>query len=234
MYSDLIMQLEEKTGYRFKDRSLLENAMTHSSYSHELMINKDRQTDNERLEFLGDAVLELISSDLLFKKYPELPEGNLSKMRAGLVSEAPLAFKARRLGINECIRLGKGEKQNHGYERDSILSDALEALIGAIYLDGGIEEAKNFVNTHVLDDEGQEKLFFDAKTELQTLVQNKYQKVPEYEMISEEGPPHLRVYTMRCLVDGKEYGTGSGPSKKSAQQEAAKQALERLNESGLI
>ena len=232
MDSDLIKKLEEKTGYCFRDKSLLENAMTHSSFSHELMLNKDRYVDNERLEFLGDAVLEMISSELLYKKYPNLPEGNLSRMRASLVSEAPLAFKARKLGINECIKLGKGEKLNHGNERDSILSDALEALIGAIYLDGGIKEAKTFVNTHVLDEEGQEKLFFDAKTELQTLVQNKYQKVPQYEMISEEGPPHLRVYTMRCLIDGTEYGVGKGSSKKAAQQEAAKQALKKYESEG--
>ena len=218
-------RLEKNIGYAFKDRRLLETAMTHSSYSHELLVNKDKKKNNERLEFLGDAVLELVSSEFLFKKYTDLPEGNLSKLRASLVSEGPLAACARKIELDELIMLGKGERLNHGNERDSILSDAFEAVIGAIYLDGGLEEARRFVTGHVMTDIDERKLFHDAKTELQMIVQNRYQSVPVYETIEESGPAHCRIYTVTCAIEGRTVSTGTGTSKKAAQQDAAARAI---------
>ncbi|MBP3238091.1 MAG: ribonuclease III [Lachnospiraceae bacterium] len=228
MDNEQVMRLEKNIAYSFKNRLYLETAMTHSSYSHELMVVKDKKRNNERLEFLGDAVLELISSEFLFKKYSDLPEGNLSKLRASLVSEGPLAICARKIELDRFIMLGRGERQNHGNERDSILSDAFEALIGAIYLDGGIEEARRFVIEHVMTDIDERKLFHDAKTELQMIVQNKYQSVPVYEVIEEHGPAHCKEYTVTCTVEGKTLCTGTGSSKKAAQQDAAAKAIELL------
>ena len=228
MNHENLKKLEETIGYVFNDKELLVTAMTHSSYSHEIMI-KGKKDNNERLEFLGDAVLELLSSEFLFKNYKDMPEGSLSKLRASLVCEGPLAACARQIGLNEYIMLGKGEKQNHGEERDSILSDAFEALLGAIYLDGGMEPARAFVIKYVMSDIDGRQLFHDAKTELQMIVQNKYQTTPVYELLAEDGPPHNRIYTVSCFVNGKEYGKGSGSSKKSAQQEAAEKTLEMLN-----
>ncbi|MGN0165112.1 MAG: ribonuclease III [Lachnospiraceae bacterium] len=223
-------ELEKLIGYTFKDKRLLRLAMTHSSYGHEVMIHKSGPKDNERLEFLGDAVLELVTSVYLYKLYDTIPEGRLSKLRASLVCEPSLATCARRIRLNEFLLLGKGEKQNKGDERDSIISDAFEALIGAIYLDGGMEPASEFINRLVLDDIESKRLFYDAKTELQVIIQNKYQCVPLYETISEEGPPHDKHYTVSCIVNDVEYGRGTGNSKKSAQQKAAYNAIIRLKE----
>ena len=229
----MFTEIEKNIGYNFNNKALLKNALTHSSYSHELMIGKERGVDNERLEFLGDAVLELLSSEFLYEKYPALPEGKLSKLRASMVCEAPLAACARKIKIDEYILLGKGEKLNHGEKRDSILSDAFEAVIGAIYLDGGLEPARKFVVDNVMVNAENTKLFHDSKTELQMIVQGIWQTVPVYDVISEEGPPHDRTYTVSCKINGTEYGTGKGTSKKNAQQEAAKEAMERLEREGV-
>ena len=225
MNNEETKRLEENIAYSFKNRLYLETAMTHSSYSHELMVYKDKKNNNERLEFLGDAVLELISSEFLFKKYSDLPEGNLSKLRASLVSEGPLAECARKIELDRFIMLGRGEKLNHGNERDSILSDAFEALIGAIYLDGGLEEARKFVVANVMSNIDERHLFHDAKTELQMIVQNRYQSVPAYETIEESGPAHCKKYTVTCTIEGRTLCTGTGSSKKAAQQDAAAKAI---------
>jgi len=221
-------ELESFIGYNFKDRALLTLALTHSSYSHELLVNNKEKHNNERLEFLGDAVLELCSSEYLFKNYLELPEGELSKLRASLVSEAPLADCARQIKLNEFVLVGKGEKLNHGNERDSILSDAFESIIGATYLDGGLEPARRFVERYVLHDIEHKKKFYDAKTELQVMVQNLYQCVPEYVVVSEEGSPHDMTFNVECRINGESYGQGSGHSKKQAQQKAAYAAIIKL------
>jgi ribonuclease-3 len=221
-------EVEKKIGYVFKDRSLLKLALTHSSYGHEIMTHGNGPKDNERLEFLGDAVLELVSSEFLYKHYEEFPEGQMSKLRASLVCEPTLADCARKVQLNEYILLGKGEKQNNGDKRDSIVSDAFEAVIGAMYLDGGLEPARKFILEHVLDDIETKRLFFDAKTELQVITQNLYQCPPVYEVLAEDGPPHNRTYKVRCLVNDKEYGIGTGNSKKSAQQQAAYAALIKI------
>lgn len=228
MTSGRIEELEELIDYKFKDKSLLKLALTHSSYGHEVMIHKHGPRDNERLEFLGDAVLELVSSEYLYKLYESIPEGRLSKLRASLVCEPTLAECARSIRLNEFLLLGKGEKQNKGDERDSIVSDAFEAVIGAIYLDGGLEPAAKFINRLVLNNIESKHLFYDAKTELQMMVQNLYQCVPVYEILSEEGPPHDKSYTVSCQINGEEYGMGSGNSKKSAQQKAAYSAILKL------
>ena len=220
--------LEKVIGHEFRNKDLLLLALTHSSYSHELMINGGDKRNNERLEFLGDAVLELVSSEYLYKNYPELPEGELSKLRASLVSETPLADCARQIGLDSYVLVGKGEKLNHGNEKDSILSDAFESIIGATYLDGGLEPAAGFVISHVLNDIEHKKRFYDAKTELQVMVQNLYQCVPEYVVIAEEGSPHDRTFTVEVKICGKSYGTGVGRSKKQAQQKAAYTAIEKM------
>lgn len=228
MYAEKQEELERLIDYSFKDKKLLKLALTHSSYGHEVMLHKNGPRDNERLEFLGDAVLELVTSDYLYKLYDTIPEGRLSKMRASLVCEPTLAECARTIKLNEFLYLGKGEKQNKGDERDSIVSDAFEALIGAIYLDGGLEPASVFINRLVLNDIESKSLFYDAKTELQVMVQNLYQCCPVYEVISEEGPPHDKLYLVSCLINDVEYGRGSGNSKKNAQQHAAYNAIIKL------
>lgn len=230
MDAEKLSELENIIDYHFKDKKLLRLALTHSSYGHEVMINRSGPRDNERLEFLGDAVLELVTSDYLYKLYDTIPEGRLSKLRASLVCEPTLAACARNIKLNEFIYLGKGEKHNKGDERDSILSDAYEALIGAIYLDGGLEPASAFINRLVLNDIESKRLFYDAKTELQVMVQNLYQCCPTYEVISEEGPPHNKIYFVSCFINGVEYGKGSGNSKKQAQQHAAYNAIIKLKE----
>ena len=227
---DYLKTLEEKLGYEFKDREYLKLALTHSSYGNEVMLKTAHGKNNERLEFLGDAVLELVSSEFLYTEYSHIPEGELSKLRASLVSEAPLADCARTIELDKYILLGRGEKQNHGEQRDSILSDAYEAVIGAIYLDGGIDEAKKFVRRYVLADIEHKKRFYDAKTELQVIVQERFQCTPEYVVINESGPAHEKEFTLSCRIKGEEYGVGVGRSKKAAQQQAAYMAIMKLEE----
>ena len=214
-------KLEERIGYTFRDASLLSMALTHSSYANEA----PGAVCNERLEFLGDAVLEVVSSDFLYHAYPDYPEGRLTRLRAALVCEQALAEVADGLGLREALFLGKGEEKNGGRRLDSIAEDAVEALIGAIYLDGGMESASTFIRRFVLREIGKRELFYDAKTLLQELVQAEGKSVT-YELISESGPSHQKTYEMSCRVDETEYGRGSGSSKKSAQQQAAYQAIQ--------
>lgn len=214
---------ESKIEYHFKNPSLLKNALTHSSYSHEKQMK--RFSDNEKLEFLGDAVLELVSSEFLFHEYPTLSEGNLSKLRASLVCEPTLAYCAKVIDLDRYILLGKGEDQTGGRERDSIISDALEAVIGAMFLDGGIEAAKPFILKYILTDIEHKRLFYDTKTTLQEVTQARYKMGVTYELVKEEGPSHDKVYESRAIMGDKVLGVGKGKSKKASEQDAAYQAL---------
>ncbi len=213
---------QEKIGYEFENRNLLLQALTHSSYANEKHMRK--LSDNERLEFLGDAVLEIISSDYLFDNYPELPEGELTKLRASIVCEPTLALCAAEMSLGDYLLLGKGENQTGGRNRKSILSDALEAVIGAIYLDGGFTSAKEFVLKYILTDIEHKQLFYDSKTILQEVVQGEHEQLT-YTLTSESGPDHNKSFTVDVCVGDRILGTGTGHTKKAAEQEAAYQAL---------
>lgn len=215
--------LQSDIGYRFNKENLVTQALTHSSYAHEKNL-KDLM-DNERLEFLGDAVLELVSSEFLYQTHPEMNEGKMTKLRASLVCEQSLADCARQLKLGSYLRLGNGEDMTGGRERDSILSDAFEALIGAMYLDGGFTSAKEFVLKFVLSDIEHKKLFYDSKTILQELIQNKYKKTLHYEPVSEEGPDHNKKFTVQAYMNDTPLMQGVGRTKKSAEQNAAYQSL---------
>lgn len=217
--------LQDSLGYHFKDESLLVHALTHPSFSNE---NGDpKEASNQRLEFLGDAVLELISSVFLFNRKPVIQEGMMTKLRAALVCEPALAESARRLKLGDYIILGKGEGREGIQRRDSVLSDALEAVIGAIYLDGGMEEARAFVTELVLSDIEGRELYRDAKTMLQEYSSQKHREL-RYELVSEEGPCHDRTYRIEVRIDNEIFGAGEGSSKKKAEQAAAYQALLRI------
>lgn len=220
---DLLNELQCKIGYTFRDFALLEQAMMHSSYANEHHLPKVRC--NERLEFLGDAVLELVSSEFLFRTMPHMPEGHLTKTRASMVCEPSLALCARDIGLGEYLLLGRGEDATGGRKRDSVTSDALEALIGAIYLDGGFPCAEKFIHAHILTDLEDKKLFYDSKTILQETIQADKGKNIVYRVVGSEGPDHDRVFTVEVLIDSKVCGEGRGRSKKAAEQEAAYEAI---------
>lgn len=219
--------LQEKIGYYFQNIGLLEHALTHSSYA-----NEHRSagiTSNERLEFLGDSVLGMVVAEHLFAKYPHMPEGELTRTRAALVCESSLYEVARVLDLGRCLRLGKGEDAGGGRTRPSILADATEAMLAAIYLDGGIEAAKKIIRTFILDKEQERSVDRDYKTALQELVQRNPGQVVSYRLIDETGPDHARVFVMEVSVDGKPAGIGRGRSKKEAEQMSAKAALEKMD-----
>lgn len=216
-------ELEHTIGYCFQDPKLLELALTHSSYAHEHYSGK--RHDNERLEFLGDAVLELVSSDYLFHNYQEYPEGELTKLRASIVCEQSLALCAEAVSLGKYLRLGNGEDSTGGRLRASITSDAMEALIGAIYLDGGFANAKDFVVRFVLNDLENKKLFYDSKTILQEIVQRDFDAPLTYELLAEEGPDHDKKFHMQARIGSKTYGVGIGHTKKAAQQLAAYETI---------
>ena len=220
--------LEQKIGYHFQNRKLLVQALTHSSYANEKKLGK--LGCNERLEFLGDAVLELISSDFLYHRFPGIPEGELTKKRASMVCEPSLAFCAREFGLPQYLLLGKGEDMTGGRNRDSIVSDATEALLGAIYLDGGFASAKEFVLSFILNDIEHKQLFFDSKTILQEIVQEKGSQPIEYRLIKEEGPDHNKSFTVEAIVSGRTEGQGTGHTKKSAEQAAAYEAIRNMKQ----
>jgi len=223
--------LEERIGYRFQNIALLKQAITHSSFTNEQKINKMK--DYERLEFLGDAVLELVSSEFLFCEYEGKREGELTKMRASMVCEPSLAFCARDLELGEFLLLGKGEENTGGRKRDSITSDAMEAVIGAIYLDGGMEKAKEFIYRFILSDLEEKQLFYDSKTNLQEVIQGKLKKEFHYELLAEIGPEHDKVFFVEVVMEGETIGKGQGRTKKTAEQEAAYEALLMLRERGI-
>lgn len=226
-----VKELEEKIGYNFKDSHLLGHAVTHSSYVNEKHMKK--ADCNERLEFLGDAVLELISSEYLFFENQTMPEGELTKLRASMVCEKALAFCARDLELGSYLLLGKGEDATGGRFRESITSDALEALIGAIYLDGGFANAKEFILKYILNDLEGKRLFYDSKTILQEIVQANFKEVISYHLIGEEGPDHNKIFRVAVHIGEEEYGVGEGRTKKAAEQEAAYISILKLHEKNI-
>lgn len=223
-----LKELEEKIGYQFQNEKLLRHAMTHSSYANEHRI--DKTGCNERLEFLGDAVLEVVSSDFLYHKYPEKPEGELTKLRASIVCEPTLALCAGEIALGSFLLLGKGEEATGGRERHSVVSDAMEALIGAIYLDGGFASAKEFIHRFIMNDIEHKQLFYDSKTILQEMVQAASQEVLEYELLKEEGPDHNKTFEVRAMLGEAELGRGSGRTKKAAEAMAAYRGILKLKE----
>ena len=217
-------ELEERIGYQFKDKRLFSQAMTHSSFANERHWSHSRC--NERLEFLGDAVLELVTSDFLYRKYETEPEGTLTKTRASIVCEPTLAYCAADIELGEYLLLGNGEEATGGRRRNSVVSDAFEALIGAIYLDGGFASAKEFIHRFVLNDVEHKKLFYDSKTILQEMIQSKGgagQLV--YDLLKEEGPDHNKYYEVCARVADRVLGSGGGRTKKAAEQVAAYNAI---------
>ena len=216
--------LEKKLGYTFKNKSLLLNALTHSSYANEA---RNGITSNERLEFLGDSVLSIIVSEFLYTKFPDIPEGELTKLRASLVCEKSLCSFSRELELGRFLRLGKGEDKGGGRERVSILADAFEAVLAAMYLDGGIEISRKHVMRFILKElkHTDDEVFKDFKTALQEIIQRNPEESVSYILIDEEGPDHDKIFTVEVHLNSNVIGTGKGKSKKQAEQMAAKQAL---------
>ena len=225
--------LKEKFDISFKNEALLMEAMTHSSYANEHKEMKGIY--NERIEFLGDAVLELTISDWLFRQFPHFQEGQLTKLRAQIVCEDSLSLLAKECSLNEYLLLGKGETLSGGREKPAILCDVFEAFIGALYLDKGVNEVQRFLNLVVIPKikNGRYELITDFKTELQEYLQQNGTVHIRYELIKEEGPSHDKVFTVQLIVDGKKYNTASGKTKKAAEQMAAKLTMEELTQSSL-
>ena len=221
-----LKNLEMAISYKFTNEKLLRHALSHSSYANEKKLGK--LGSNERLEFLGDAVLELISSEYFFEKYKEKPEGDLTKLRAKFVCEPALCYIANTLNLGSYLLLGKGENATGGRRRASLLSDALEAIIGAIYLDGGFANAKEFILKHILSDIEHKQFFYDSKTTLQEETQKLYNISPEYILLSESGPDHNQEFLVKVLINGEDFGEAKGSSKKNAEAEAALLALKKL------
>ena len=226
-----LQELENKIGYIFKDKELLQSALMHSSYTNEKRLPKYRC--NERLEFLGDAVLELVSSEHIFGTNETMPEGEMTKLRASIVCEPSLALCARDIRLGEFLLLGKGEEATGGRHRDSVTSDALEALIGAIYLDGGFAYAKEFIMIVVLNDLESKKLFYDSKTILQELVQGHFTEALSYHLVKEEGPDHNKTFVVEAHIGETSYGQGTGRTKKAAEQEAAYHTILELHKKNI-
>lgn len=224
--------LQASLAYRFLSPALLEEALTHTSHVNEQ--KETTRTHNERLEFLGDAVLSLVMSEYLASALPRSSEGALSKLKATLVSEATLARVARRLKLGECLKLGRGEERSKGREKGSLLADALEAVIAAVHLDGGFEASRT-VTRHIFAEELQQVSANetrpgaeDFKTELQEWCQKRHDALPQYSIIRESGPDHEKQFEVHVMIQGDVVGLGSGRSKKEAEQQAAKQALLRV------
>ena len=222
-----IDDLLNSIGYSFKDEKLLITALTHKSYE----VNKTEAGDvnNERMEYLGDAVLELVTSDFLYKNYKDMSEGEMTKLRASLVCEPALAIDAREINLQDFIYLGKGEENSGGRNRDSIISDAFEAVIGAIYLDGGMDAATKFINTFVLNDIEHKKTFFDSKTVLQERVDAANLGMIQYQIVGESGPDHNKVFDAIVKLNDEIIGEGTGHTKKQAEQQAAIEAISKIN-----
>jgi len=228
---EALSALQEEISYQFHDPDLLNEALTHRSYAHERSDGTSR--DNERLEFLGDSVLNVIISHLIMERFPHCQEGELTRLRASLVNEKSLAGISKNLRINECLLLGKGESLRGGRERSSLLSDAYEAFIGAIYLDGGFEKAFGVVEKQFspfldrgLTDNG------DFKTKVQQICQSRFGRLPRYRLSEVRGPEHDKTFRAEIFIDRRRYGYGIGKNKKEAQQNAAKEALKRISGEG--
>ena len=224
--NELLEELQDKIGYRFQNTELLKQALTHSSFANEQKINKLK--DYERLEFLGDAVLELVSSEFLFRENPQMPEGQLTKLRASMVCEPALAYCAKDIDLGSYILLGRGEEYTGGRYRSSITSDVMEAIIGAIFLDGGIENAKKHIYRFILSDLENKILFLDSKTILQEEIQKKKDAQLRYELIGENGPDHNKQFTVDAYLNDVLIGSGTGRTKKAAEQQAAYEALLKM------
>ncbi len=223
----MIKDLEAVIGYRFRNITLLSQALTHSSYANERW--HDGLRSNVRLEFLGDAVLDMVVAEVLYHKHPDCPEGDLTRMRADLVCEGALAAAAEKIGLGEHLMLGNGEEQGGGRNRPSILADAMESVIAAAFLDGGMDAAVGIIHRFVLDNTvRQGPRNGDYKTALQELVQQKKDQVIAYELLSQSGPDHAKTFQVAVLINGETMGTGIGSSKKRAEQEAAKAAYQQL------
>ena len=219
-------ELERRLGYAFHDSRLLETALTHSSYANE----RAGLHSNERLEFLGDSVLGFCAAKNIFRLYPDMPEGEMTRLRAELVCEASLHAVAREIGLGPSIRLGRNEECNGGRQRVSILADAVEAVIAAVYLDGGLESAEAFIENHILRDleAGRRPVRTDYKTQLQELLQKEGGAAPVYAIVGESGPDHAKTFTARVELHDGAFAEGAGKSKKEAEQAAARAALALL------
>ena len=223
----MIKDLEVAIGYRFNNISLLQNALAHSSYANERW--HDSLKSNERLEFLGDSILGMVTAEYLYRNFPNRPEGDLTRMRADMVCERSRAVAAEKIGLGKHLLLGNGEEIGGGRQRDSILADAVESVIAACFLDGGMEAARQFINTFVLTEIPTQKLRnTDHKTALQELVQQKKNQTLSYVLVGESGPDHDKQFVVEVSLNGKVVGKGIGSSKKRAEQDAAKAAIEAL------
>ena len=223
----MIKDLEAAIGYKFKNIALLQNALAHSSYANERWHNS--LLSNERLEFLGDSVLGMLVAEYLYRNFPNRPEGELTRMRADMVCEQTLAAAANRIGLGEHLLLGHGEERFGGRNRDSILADAMESVIAACFLDGGLDAALQFVQKFILVEVPVKKLHnADYKTALQELVQQKKNQVLSYALVGQSGPDHDKKFDVEVALNGTVVGCGSGSSKKRAEQMAAKAAIEKL------
>ena len=223
----MIKDLEEAIGYKFHNIALLQNALTHSSYANERWHNS--LMSNERLEFLGDSILGMVVAEFLYRNFPDRPEGELTRMRADMVCEQTLAAVANRIGLGEHLLLGHGEEQGGGRSRNSILADAVESVIAASFLDGGMEAARQLIQQFILVEVPVTKLHnVDYKTALQELVQQKKNQVLSYTLVGESGPDHDKRFDVEVKLNGKVVGIGSGSSKKRAEQMSARAAIEAL------
>ncbi len=229
-YSKDILSLENSLGYTFKKKSLLKEALTHKSYAHEKP--KEHTLFNERVEFLGDAVLELIISEYLFSAFPEYTEADLSRIKSYVVQESTLAQTAKSLNVGAHLRLGKGEEITGGRKKASLLADAFEAILAAIYLDGGYKKAKKFVLSHLtgrIDDLTLNNFIFDFKTKLQEVAQAQYGVLPAYIIHKEEGPEHKKTFEVKVFIKDNFFGSGKGNTKKAAAQKAAEEGLKKIS-----
>ena len=223
----MIKDLEAAIGYRFQNNTLLQNALTHSSYANERWHNSLKS--NERLEFLGDSILGMVVAEYLYKNFPDRPEGELTRMRADMVCEKTLASVAARINLGHHLMLGNGEEQGGGRSRDSILADAVESVIAASFLDGGMAAARSFIEKFILVEVPVRKMHnADYKTALQELIQQKKNQTLSYALVGESGPDHDKRFEVEVSLNGRVIGTGTGSSKKRAEQMAAQSALENL------
>ncbi|MDE5779497.1 MAG: ribonuclease III [Lachnospiraceae bacterium] len=222
-------EIEKNIQYEFNDKMLIKQAMSHSSFINEMKLKG--MESYERLEFLGDAVLELISSEYLFEHYADMPEGKLTKLRASIVCEYTLSSVSKMLHFGDYVLLSRGEEQTGGRMRSSILCDLFESVLGAVYLDGGMDAAKKYVYTFLMTDLENKQLFYDAKTTLQEMVQKDGKGIVTYELLEEKGPDHNKTFVTEALVDGIRIAKGEGTSKKNAQQMAAYKAILKIKES---
>ena len=226
-----VSELQQQIAFTYRDPRLLEHALTHKSYANENRLSEH----NERMEFLGDSVLNLVVSELLMNALPGASEGELSRIRAAVVSEPSLAAVAREIGLGEFLLVGRGEEQTGGRDKDSLLADSLEALVASLYLDGGLDRAGAFIARFFKDTIDRVRTaggIADHKTELQELCQERLKTLPEYRVAYESGPDHRKEFTIELLIQGEIYGRGIGRNKKEAEQRAAKEALEKLTARG--